>query len=124
MFFNIIYATLISIITIFIVHNIFTYIKSTLTAPKIKDLINKPKYEYDKINDLIHSDNIVLNNSSSSNKEDNKIIKNNSQEDTFIDCQEIKSELKDFFNELNNNTSNNVVSDYNSYNDNNLNSNF
>tara|TARA_B100000902_G_C27319169_1_gene923199 strand:- start:5205 stop:5606 length:402 start_codon:yes stop_codon:yes gene_type:complete len=133
MFFNIIYTTIVSIIIIFVVHNIFNYLKNTLTSPKIKDLINKPKYEYNKINNLINSndDNIMFSNVI--NKENTEKTENceiNSHKNNIIDSEQIKSELKDFFKELNNNipNDNNITNDniydYQSYNDNNVSMNF
>lgn len=117
MFFNIIYTTIVSIIIIFVVHNIFNYLKNTLTAPKVKDLINRPKFEYDKINNLLNSEENL-------NKVDSENYKTSKFEKSQIDTQEIKSELKDFFKELNNTVLNNENIDYQSYNDNNLNNNF
>ena len=32
-----------SLILIFVIHNLFTFFKTTLTTPKIKDLVNKPE---------------------------------------------------------------------------------
>jgi len=37
--------TFISIILIFIIHCIINYLKTTLTVPKVKDLVNSQKYE-------------------------------------------------------------------------------
>jgi hypothetical protein len=38
----IIQITVISIILIFLVHHLINFLKSTLTVPKIKDLVNSP----------------------------------------------------------------------------------
>lgn len=117
MFFNIIYNIIISIIIIFIIHNIFDYLKNTLTAPKVKDLIHKPKNEYEKINNLINSSNNIVNN----NIVNNNIVNNNDNPDNIndsndikIDTQNIKEELKDFFNELNNKKDITEILDYQS----------
>lgn len=98
MFFNILYSAIVSIIIIFVVHNIFNYFKNTLTTPKIKDLINKPRNEYDKIKSVINSNSHI--DTSGSNDNDNtstemKSIRND------VDRDNIKSELKDFFKQLN-----------------------
>lgn len=111
MFFNIIYTAVVSIIIIFVIHNIFEYFKSTLTTPKVKDLINKPKSEYDRINRIINSDipsnnqpnklihdtNTNMNTNNTNNGSDNI----NSELDPNFDPNNIKSELKDFFKQLN-----------------------
>jgi hypothetical protein len=50
--------SIISIIFIFIVHNLIGFFKSTLTVPKIKDLVNTPSQKYQHIFDTItHKDN-------------------------------------------------------------------
>lgn len=111
MFFNIIYTAVVSIIIIFVIHNIFEYFKSTLTTPKVKDLINKPKTEYERINRIINSDipsnnqpnklvhdtNTNMNTNNTNNGSDNI----NTELDPNFDPNNIKSELKDFFKQLN-----------------------
>lgn len=41
--------TIISIILIFLVHNLIGFFKSTLTVPKVKDLVNAPVQKYEDI---------------------------------------------------------------------------
>ncbi len=48
---------LISIIFIFLIHNILLYFKSTLTVPKIKDLVNTSNQKYQNIYDVINNTN-------------------------------------------------------------------
>ena len=98
MFFNILYSAIVSIIIIFVVHNIFNYFKNTLTTPKIKDLINKPRNEYDKIKNVINSNGHI--DTPGSNDNDNTSTEmQNIRND--VDRDNIKSELKDFFKQLN-----------------------
>lgn len=47
--------TLISIILIFLVHNLIVFFKNTLTIPKIKDLVNAPIQKYEHMYEIIHS---------------------------------------------------------------------
>jgi hypothetical protein len=49
----IIQISLISIIFIFLVHHLIIFFKSTLTVPKIKDLVNSPNQKYQHIFDTI-----------------------------------------------------------------------
>jgi len=49
--------SIISIIFIFLVHNILCFFKSTLTIPKIKDLVNSPITKYQHIFDTISNSN-------------------------------------------------------------------
>lgn len=41
--------SVISIVLIFLVHHLFLFFKSTLTVPKIKDLVNAPAQKYEQI---------------------------------------------------------------------------
>lgn len=50
--------SIISVIFIFLVHHLIGFFKSTLTVPKIKDLVNTPSQKYQNIFDTIsHKDN-------------------------------------------------------------------
>ena len=42
-------VTILSLILIFVFHNLYGFFKHTLTTPKIKDLVNKPQKKYDEI---------------------------------------------------------------------------
>lgn len=107
MFFNIIYSLVVSIIIIFVIHNIFEYFKSTLTTPKVKDLINKPKSEYDRINRIINSSENASSTSINDLPNISDFISDTDRQNTtnsnsnHYDPDNIKSELKDFFKQLN-----------------------
>jgi len=45
----ILFISLLSLIFIYVAHNIFLFFKSTLTTPKIKDYIYSPTRSYDEI---------------------------------------------------------------------------
>jgi hypothetical protein len=47
--------TIISIILIFLVHHLILFFKSTLTVPKVKDLVNAPTQKYENIYNTISS---------------------------------------------------------------------
>lgn len=49
----IIQITFISIILIFLVHYLINFFKSTLTVPKIKDLVNTPNQKYQSMYNII-----------------------------------------------------------------------
>ena len=96
MLFWIIQATVISIVLIFLVHYLFNFFKSTLTVPKIKDLVNTPTQKYDNMFSIIskgnYDNNLVTN--SNTNLSDN-------YEYTMKDLlpkpeNDMKSELKNF----------------------------
>ena len=82
--------TIISIILIFLVHHLINFFKSTLTVPKIKDLVNTPTQKYENMY------NIIKQNSSHNTSNDA------SDDYTLIDLlpkpeePTMKSELKNF----------------------------
>ena len=45
----IIQTTLISLVLIILLHYLFVFFKTTLTIPKVKDLVNKPTEKYNDI---------------------------------------------------------------------------
>jgi hypothetical protein len=83
--------TIISFILIFLVHHLINFFKSTLTVPKIKDLVNTTTQKYENIYNII-------NNSSSTSEMPDK-----TKDYTLIDLlptknddTNMKSELKNF----------------------------
>ena len=94
----IIQMTIISIILIFLVYNLINFLKSTLTVPKIKDLINSPVQKYENIYNTIK-------NNSNQNLNINPLPTSlpNSSDYTLIDLLpkeeeniNMKNELKNF----------------------------
>lgn len=83
--------TIISIILVFLVHHLINFFKSTLTVPKIKDLVNTPTQKYENMYNIIKQ-------KSSSNADSN----NGSDDYTLIDLlpkpeePTMKTELKNF----------------------------
>lgn len=103
--------TLLSIILIFLVHYLINFFKSTLTVPKIKDLVNTPTQKYENmfnvmsLSDKQNNNNIVSSNSSnniSNNNNNNNNNSNNQISYTEIDLlpkpdeNSMKNELKSF----------------------------
>jgi hypothetical protein len=67
MLFWIFQTSILSIILIFLVHYLINFFKSTLTVPKIKDLVNSPTKKYENIYNIIgnktsYSDGTDINN--------------------------------------------------------------
>ena len=125
----VIQITVISTILIFLVHHLINFFKSTLTVPKIKDLVNTPSIKYENMYNIIknkdNGNNGIINNNIINN--DNSIVNDNDKsflgEDyTLIDLlpkqQEnpsMKNELKNFLKkQLNtsNNQDNNLFSNF------------
>lgn len=103
--------TIISIVLIFLVHYLFNFFKSTLTVPKIKDLVNSPTQKYENMFNIISKnnskphDNNTFNNDYNENNDNNfndNNDNNNEIEYTLTDLlptQETKTDMK---NELKN----------------------
>lgn len=53
----IIQISILSILFIFLVHHLLLFFKSTLTVPKIKDLVNSPTQKYQNIFDTLSNKN-------------------------------------------------------------------
>jgi hypothetical protein len=99
----IIQITVISTILIFLVHHLINFFKSTLTVPKIKDLVNTPTQKYENMYNIIKQ-------KSNTYKNEDYTHEDYTHEDyTLIDLlpkkeeTTMKSELKNFLkNQLHN----------------------
>ena len=95
MLYWVIQTTVISIILIFLVHHLINFFKSTLTVPKIKDLVNTPTQKYESMYNIIKN---------TSNNYNSSVISNTYPEPeyTLIDLlpkteePTMKNELKNF----------------------------
>jgi len=97
----IIKVTVISLLLIFLLHYLYSFFKTTLTSPKLKDLVNKPQAKYNTIYNSLKSagdggsQNLgedIKNNSSNSDNSSNSSNSNSSN---------MKDELKKYLKELN-----------------------
>ena len=82
----IIQFTIISIVLIFLVHYLINFFKSTLTVPKIKDLVNTSPQKYESSDTLARNSNTNLSNNFEYNMKDLLPKPEN----------DMKSELKNF----------------------------
>jgi len=115
-------AIIISVIFIFLVHNLFGFFKNTLTVPKIKDLVNLPSQNYENMfnvlqknkpsksvtfgQDIVHNYDLLPTTSGSSSTTsletlDNPYALNNSDpsltNSAIMPTSAMKNELKNFF---------------------------
>ena len=81
------FISVISIILIFLVHHLINFFKSTLTVPKIKDLVNMPTQKYENMYNIIQK-----NSNTSSESADYTLIDLLPKEEGPT----MKSELKNF----------------------------
>jgi hypothetical protein len=84
MVYGIVQWTIISIIIIMLAHHLFSFLKQTLTVPKVKDLVSQPSKSYKEIEETL------------ANKSMDTVAKKNPE----LNKMEMKDELKQFFNEL------------------------
>lgn len=106
---KIIFSIIISLIIIIILHNLFIFFKNNLTAPKIKDFVEKPSKDYEDIYKIINN-NENIDNNSTTNLENLPIKKVKFQESNYNDNVnliknkdvniDMKMELKNFLNSL------------------------
>ena len=106
----IIQISIISIIFIFLVHHLLLFFKSTLTVPKIKDLVNSPTQKYQNIYDTISNKN----NSYSTidllpTSDVNYPLEPDFLKEINIEKKSMKDELKNFLKKQLNNESDNIV---------------
>ena len=92
----IIQITIISIVLIFLVHYLFNFFKSTLTVPKIKDLVNSPTQKYENMFNVISKNNFDANIDNNLNTNYEYTIKDLLPTQEFELKSDMKSELKNF----------------------------
>lgn len=94
---------LLSLVLILLVHHLYLYFKNTLTIPKTKDLVNKPKETYNEIYDIIKKS------PNTSSKNEHAIQANNTNSNTNNSSNtatskpsndSMKKELRTFLDEL------------------------
>ena len=94
----IIQISIISIIFIFLVHHLIMFFKTTLTVPKIKDLVNSPNQKYQNIYDTISHKSTLYT--------DTDLLPTG---DIVNESSNMKNQLKSFLKKQLNNDSDNVM---------------
>ena len=104
-------VSVVSFLFIFLLHYLYSFFKTTLTSPKIKDLVNKPMRKYDSIYDSLQNNQSYIEETEGVN------ISNSLHSNTLSTQnpvkQNMKDELKKYLSELSG-SSGNKVSDNNS----------
>jgi hypothetical protein len=95
MFYFILQYAIISLILISIIHYLYSFFKTNLTVPKVKDLVNRPAGVYKEIYETIEKETM-------SGRENNKITINVNNPTTS--SQSMKDDLKNFLSNLNTST--------------------
>lgn len=78
----IIQISIVSFIFIFLVHHLIGFFKTTLTVPKIKDLVNSPSQKYKNIFDTINT-NLYTNSYTNLNTENFNTEKSNTNTNSY-----------------------------------------
>jgi hypothetical protein len=82
--------TILSIILIFLVHHLILFFKSTLTVPKIKDLVNAPAQKYENIYNILRKGQDGI-----GEKNINDYIPKNIKNEVDTEINSIKDSMKD-----------------------------
>lgn len=105
-------VAVVSFLFIFLLHYLYSFFKTTLTSPKIKDLVNKPMRKYDSIYDSLENNKSYIEESESAHAHIRNALLSNSTSTQNPVKQNMKDELKKYLNELSG-TSGNKGSDLN-----------
>lgn len=95
MFFFIIQCTILSALLIFLVHYLFEFFKSTMTVPKIKDLVKAPSKKYEEMFSLINQ-----NQKSDDSLSDKSLSKQKDELKNFLKSQMSNSSTSTSINDL------------------------
>ena len=108
MYLLIIQWSIISLFLIVLIHYLYGFFQTTLTIPKIKDLVNRPASAYKEIYETINNDYHSGNNKDSQLNKNTNTNKNNypqnseSTNQPNSTNQNMKDELKSYLNNLSN----------------------
>lgn len=94
----IIKVAVVSFLFIFLLHYLYSFFKTTLTSPKIKDLVNKPMRKYDSIYDSLENNQSYIEESESAHIR-NALLSNSTSTQNPVK-QNMKDELKKYLSEL------------------------
>jgi hypothetical protein len=94
----IIKVSVVSFLFIFLLHYLYSFFKTTLTSPKIKDLVNKPMRKYDSIYDSLQNNQNHIEETECVNIS-NSLHSNSTYTQNPLK-QNMKDELKKYLNEL------------------------
>jgi hypothetical protein len=120
----IIQTTVLSLLIIFLIHYLFNYFKTTLTVPKIKNIVNSQTQKYENMYNIISKEEIDTNTNMNTNTDTNINTNTNINTDTNtsinnLDTENMKDELKNFIKSQKDNYTMNIsstnISDLNTF---------
>ena len=56
MFSKVVYTVILSIVTLTLLHHIYSYLKKNLTVPRVHDMVKRPEIKYQEIYKKLHTD--------------------------------------------------------------------
>jgi hypothetical protein len=101
MWYWIIKVSILSLIFIFLLHYLYSFFISTLTIPKVKDLVTLPQQKYDELfHSLEQNKSVQGNNGHNGNGNDNLPPLPSSSSSSLPSSQSMKDELIRFMKEI------------------------
>lgn len=92
----IIQMSVISLVLIILIHYLFTFFKTNLTIPKVKDLVNKPQEQYEMLFNTIKNTNTIHTGS-----KNNAVLHTTPSANNSVKTNDdMKAELKNYLKEL------------------------
>lgn len=89
-----------SLIIIFVMHNLYSFFKETLTVPKIKDMVKRPQQKYETLFRELRSIN-AINANDNANVNATSTTTSSAMFSARISDSEMKNELKRYLMDLN-----------------------
>jgi len=97
-------VTVISLCFIAVVHYLYIFFKTTLTVPKVKDLVNRPQQQYEELfKGITHTSPQLDNNTNNNTTSISELPSLLEPQDQNRDQTAMKDELKQFLKKLNRN---------------------
>ena len=105
MWYWIIKVSILSFILIFLLHYLYSFFISTLTVPKVKDLVTLPQQKYDEMFNSLQQQQQYINtgNSSTNNNNSSSSTNNNSINSNNNTTQSMKDDLINFLKDIGSN---------------------
>jgi predicted PurR-regulated permease PerM len=89
-------SIVISLILIVLIHYLFYFFKNTLTIPKVKDLVNKPRERYNQVISTLNNEKNIIPNKNNMDNELQKFLNDLKQNKSNIIVNDISESNKGF----------------------------
>ena len=104
--FWVVQVVIVSIVIIFLLHNLYIFFKETLTVPKMKDMVKRPQQKYEslfrELEEFRRDHNVNVSSSNATNANANATNASNANATNASNANDaMKNELKRYLMELN-----------------------